>query len=184
MSGSTDTIELGWRLRIQMAENGIASSVELQERLAAVGYDISSAQLSRIVDKRPEQVKTALLGALLSVLGGTLNDLMPMERRSASSSGAGKATPIIAPRVEAVINAVMERHPGMGPAAQLRYYEAVHQELGPLARNLEHESATQRHALENIRLFAARYRKEEWGQQVLKFCAEGDVLGSPLRRES
>lgn len=62
MSGNTETIEIGWRLRIRMAENGITSSVDLQERLAAVGYDISSAQLSRIVDKRPEQVKTALLG--------------------------------------------------------------------------------------------------------------------------
>lgn len=183
MSGSTDTIELGWRLRIRMAENGIASSVELQERLAAIGYDISSAQLSRIVDKRPEQVKTALLGALLSVLGGTLNDLMPMERRSASSAGACKATPVIAPRVEAVINAVMERHPGMGPAAQLRYYEAVHQELGPLARELERENKTMLNALENIRLYAARQRTHDWSQNILRFCAEAGVSGSVLRSD-
>lgn len=184
MSGNTETIEIGWRLRIRMAENGIASSVELQERLAAVGYDISSAQLSRIVDKRPEQVKTALLGALLAVLGGTLDDLMPVVRRPAAPAGSGDEMPFNAPRVEAVINAVMERYPGMGPAAQLRYFEAVHQRLGPLARDLERESAIQGNALENIRLFAARNRKEDWGQQILKYCADAGVSGSPLRRMS
>lgn len=183
MSGSTDTMELGWRLRIRMAENGIATSVELHERLAAIGYDISSAQLSRIVDKRPEQVKTALLGALLAVLGGTLDDLMPMNRRPAPSADAGGAKPFIAPRVEAVINAVMERHPGMGPAAQLRYYESVHQELGPLARELEHENKTMLKALENIRLYAARQRIHDWSQNILRFCAEAGVSGSVLRSD-
>lgn len=177
MSGNTETIELGWRLRIRMAENGIASSVELQERLAAVDYDISSAQLSRIVDKRPEQIKTALLGALLAVLGGTLDDLMPAIRQPTDS-----ATPCNTPHVEAVIDAVMERYPGMGPSAQLRYYEAVHQELAPLARDLERESAIQSNALENIRLLAARHWKEEWGQQILKYCAEAGHRGSPLRQ--
>ncbi len=184
MSGNTETIEIGWRLRIRMAENGIASSVELQERLAAVGFDISSAQLSRIVDKRPEQVNTALLGALIAVLGGTLDDLMPVVQRPAPPADTGAEMPFNAPRVEAVINAVMERHPGMGPAAQLRYFEAVHQQLGPLARDLERESAIQGIALENIRLFAARNRKEDWGQQILKYCTEADVSSSPLRRRS
>lgn len=33
----------------------------------------------------------------------------------------------------------MERHPGDSPAAQARYFEAVHQELAPLARKLETE---------------------------------------------
>lgn len=184
MSGSAETIELGWRLRIRMAENGIATSEELQERLAAVGYDISSAQLSRIVDKRPEQLKTALLGALLAVLGGTLDDLMPMERRRVASTDAcSSAMPFHTPRVEAVINAVMERYPGIGPAAQLRYFEAVHQELGPLARDLERETAIQGNALENIRILAAGHRKEAWGQQILKFCAQGEAIGSPLRRK-
>lgn len=183
MTGRTETIALGWRLRIRMAENGIATSAELQERLAAVGYDISSAQLSRIVDKRPEHVKAALLDALLSVLGGTLNDLMPMERCSASSAAACKATPIIAPRVEAVINAVMERHPGMGPAAQLRYYESVHQELGPLARELERENKTMLNALENIRLYAARQRTHDWSKNILRLCTEAGVSGSILRSD-
>lgn len=182
MSDSTKTQEIGWRLRFRMAENGIASAVELQERLAAVGYEISSAQLSRIVDKKPEQVKIPLLEALLAVLGGTLEDLMPIEQRPGVFTETGGAMPINAPRVEAVIDAVMERYPGTGPAAQLRYYEAVHQELAPLARDLERETAIQSLSLENIRLFAARHRQEGWGQQILKYCEDAGCRGSPLRQ--
>jgi hypothetical protein len=36
-------------------------------------------------------------------------------------------------------------------------------------------------ALANIRLFAARHRKEEWAKTILRFCAEGGAVGSPLR---
>lgn len=42
-------------------------------------------------------------------------------------------------RVEAVIQQVMKRFHGQGPASQARYFEAVHQELAPLARQLEME---------------------------------------------
>lgn len=77
----TPNIRLGWRLRVRMAENRIPTATELKRRLDAIGYDITSAQLSRIVDERPAQVKTALLEALLKVLGGTLDDLMPAEGR-------------------------------------------------------------------------------------------------------
>jgi hypothetical protein len=48
-----------------------------------------------------------------------------------------------APRVEACIQAVIDQHPRTTPAALARYYEAVHQELAPLARQLEHELRTQ-----------------------------------------
>lgn len=38
-----------------------------------------------------------------------------------------------------------------------------------------------RFALENCRLLAARHRKEDWALLILGFCAEGGVVGSPLR---
>lgn len=41
--------------------------------------------------------------------------------------------------VDALIERVMQEHPGQSAAAQARYYEAVHQELAPLARELEAE---------------------------------------------
>ncbi len=53
--------------------------------------------------------------------------------------------------VDVLINRVIESHPGMGAAAQLRYFEAVHQELAPLARALEIENRQLRQELENQR---------------------------------
>jgi hypothetical protein len=35
---------------------------------------------------------------------------------------------------------MMKRFPGVSAAAQARYYEEVHQELAPLARELEREN--------------------------------------------
>jgi DNA-binding Xre family transcriptional regulator len=80
MSDADIKLTLDWRLRVRMAEARIPSATELARRLSAVGYEITSSQLTRIVDDRPSQVKTALLEALLKVLGGTLDDLMPVHR--------------------------------------------------------------------------------------------------------
>lgn len=44
------------------------------------------------------------------------------------------------PRVDTLIDRVMAEHPGHGKSAQAAYYEAVHQELAPLARELEAEA--------------------------------------------
>ena len=46
---------------------------------------------------------------------------------------------------------------------------------------LEAERDELRFALENVRLFAARNRKEDWGLLILGFCAEGGVVGSVTR---
>lgn len=36
-------------------------------------------------------------------------------------------------------------------------------------------------ALENCRLYAARHRREEWAEVILRFCRAGGATGSPLR---
>ena len=36
-------------------------------------------------------------------------------------------------------------------------------------------------ALENCRLLAARHRKEEWAQHILRFCEEGGATANTLR---
>lgn len=43
------------------------------------------------------------------------------------------------PRVTECICSVMRKHRGLSDASDARYYEAVHQELAPLARELERE---------------------------------------------
>lgn len=45
------------------------------------------------------------------------------------------------PQVVACIDACMAQHPGQTPRALAVYFEAVHQELAPLARRLELENA-------------------------------------------
>lgn len=57
----------------------------------------------------------------------------PTDGQGIASSGA--------PRVEACIESVMARHPTIGGRADSRYFEAVHQELAPLARELERKCA-------------------------------------------
>ena len=52
-----------------------------------------------------------------------------------------------APLVEACIHRVMKKYPGQSPAALARYFEAVHQELAPLARELERENRQLREQL-------------------------------------
>lgn len=54
-----------------------------------------------------------------------------------------------APRVEACIDAVMAKYPRTGPVSQAKYYEEVHQHLGPLARQLEHEVQELRTVVQN-----------------------------------
>lgn len=49
--------------------------------------------------------------------------------------------------VDQLIQRVMEEHPGQSASAQARYFEAVHQELAPLARELEAENRRLREQL-------------------------------------
>lgn len=63
-------------------------------------------------------------------------------------------------RVDALIERVMADHPGVSKTAQLRYYEAVHQELGPLARELEKENGTLREQVDSLtKQLQARWRE-------------------------
>lgn len=53
------------------------------------------------------------------------------------------------PRVDGCIGAVMKLHPGHSPAAVAKYFEAVHQELAPLARQMECELIALREQLQS-----------------------------------
>ena len=57
-----------------------------------------------------------------------------------------------ASQVERCISGVMNRYNGFGQAALARYYEAVHQELAPLARELEKQNNSLREQLAEPRI--------------------------------
>lgn len=50
--------------------------------------------------------------------------------------------------VDALIERVMQQHPGDTPRSLARYFETVHQELAPLARELEAENLRMREQLQ------------------------------------
>lgn len=88
-----------------------------------------------------------------------------------------------APRVTACINAVIKLYPGDSKAALARYFEAVHQELAPLARDLEREITDLKHDIERhlaiIGEQAARITELEEAYAVGAFPSS---LTPPLRR--
>jgi rubrerythrin len=59
--------------------------------------------------------------------------------------------------VDACINCVMERYPGHSKAAQAKYFEAVHQELAPLARAIKAENRQLRAELASLKQEAGKY---------------------------
>ncbi|MDN7744682.1 hypothetical protein QZM78_11560 [Burkholderia multivorans] len=82
----------------------------------------------------------------------------------------------LAPRVEAVIKAVMGRFPGLGKASQAAYYEEVHQHLAPLARTLERENGELRSEIDRLNAtirdqFAAR-RTTPDREEIIEECAK------------
>jgi hypothetical protein len=69
------------------------------------------------------------------------------------------------PRVDALIERMMQKYPGFSASAQARYYEAVHQELAPLARDLEAENArlqSRLAAANSLLREASNYLDRDW----------------------
>lgn len=98
-----------------------------------------------------------------------------------------------APKVEALIEAAMARYKGHGTLAQARYYEAVHQDLAPLARALERENATLRALAVDYATFAGEMSKGlhhddptwqevyELGRRLREILMGSNVQGDRLR---
>jgi len=63
-------------------------------------------------------------------------------------------------------------------AARLAWFAALASSGAPTGAAPE-QAAQQ--GLENCRLYAARYRKEEWAKVILRLCKAGGAIGSPLR---
>lgn len=88
------------------------------------------------------------------------------------------------PKTDALIDEVMTRFPGTSPSASARYFEAVHQELAPFARNLESQVDDMAML---IKLLVRALNRAEPGNETAKramdYLQNNDLLGSPLRAE-
>jgi len=73
---------LSWRLDVVMAERKIKTVTELHRMLVAHGVKISSAQLSRIVQQKPQRINTELLDGLINILNCTASDILQVEEET------------------------------------------------------------------------------------------------------
>lgn len=71
-----NTTHVTWRLLVMMAERGIRTATDLQRRLQSTGVEISTAQLSRIVNSKPQRLSLELLEGLMTVLECDANALL------------------------------------------------------------------------------------------------------------
>jgi len=69
--------------------------------------------------------------------------------------------------VDQLIQRVMREHPGSSPRAVAKYFEAVHQELAPLARELESENRRLREQLQDA------WKEQKVRQKVAIYAENG-----------
>jgi len=72
-------MKMQWNLRVMMAKNGINSASELKRRLAALGVEISTSQMARIVRDMPEKISLIHLQGLALLFRCYPNDLILVE---------------------------------------------------------------------------------------------------------
>jgi len=70
------------------------------------------------------------------------------------------------PRVDTLIDSFIKRFPGMSDSSNARYFEAIHQEITPLARKLERETITLQSRINEL---------ETWQRTICELLApDGD----------
>jgi hypothetical protein len=70
--------KVGWNLFPIMAKNNIRTAAELSRRLKALGIDVTSIYLSRMMNERPGRLNTDLLDAFITLFNCTVSDLLPV----------------------------------------------------------------------------------------------------------
>lgn len=83
-------------------------------------------------------------------------------------------------RVNDLIARVILKHPGQSNAALLNYFEAVHQELAPLARNIERQRDHAWNELREIRDAINANSEEATVDEVRRVVAQRDELLAAL----
>lgn len=91
-------MKIGWRLRMAAAQREVWTGAQLRRLLAEkAGLDLSSASVSALLTKEPNQIKLSTLIALCTALNCTPNDLFEVDttplERPAASAPASTPTP-------------------------------------------------------------------------------------------
>lgn len=117
-----------WRLRHMMAECNIRSGSELQRRLNALGIDISTAQVLRLVAETPKRLSLEVFGGLLEIFNCEASDLI---QRARSAEDQQPAAPV--PRASQPVSKKprQTRAPKREPASDTRASDVDESIIGP-----------------------------------------------------
>ena len=97
-------MRIGWKLRMAAAQREVWTGAQLRRLLAEkAGLDLSSASVSALLTKEPNQIKLSTLIALCTALDCTPNDLFevdttPLEQPVAPSRGPVEAAKVVGGR--------------------------------------------------------------------------------------
>jgi len=95
-------VKIGWKLRMAAAQREVWTGAQLRRLLAEkAGLDLSSASVSALLTKEPNQIKLSTLIALCTALDCTPNDLFEVD--------TAPVEPAVAP-----VRAVVEPPKAMG----------------------------------------------------------------------
>jgi putative transcriptional regulator len=89
-------MKIAWKLRMAAAQREVWTGAQLRRLLAErAGLEMSSASVSALLTKEPNQVKLSTLAALCTALNCTPNDLFdvdttPVEQPTTSAATAPK----------------------------------------------------------------------------------------------
>lgn len=92
-----------WQLQAIMGQRRIRTATDLQRALQEIGVEVSSAQLSRLMNSNPSRISSEVMYGLTRVLECTASDLWrnPHQKAGATSvpppTGAEGATPSSVP---------------------------------------------------------------------------------------
>lgn len=91
-------MKITWKLRMAAAQREVWTGAQLRRLLAEkAGLELSSASVSALLTKEPNQVKLSTLAALCTALGCSPNDLIDVD-----TTPVEQPAPSPAPKVEPV----------------------------------------------------------------------------------
>ena len=87
-------MKIKWNIRMMMVKNNIHSGAELKRQLETVGVNLSSAQVTRIVNEMPSRINTKLLLGLINIFRCTTNDLLSVEHEDGDGESISNVRPL------------------------------------------------------------------------------------------
>jgi DNA-binding Xre family transcriptional regulator len=95
-------MKIGWKLRMAAAQREVWTGAQLRRLLAErAGLQMSSASVSALLTKEPNQVKLSTLLALCTALECTPNDLIEVDTTPVESPATAPPIPQEQPRTVA-----------------------------------------------------------------------------------